>query len=160
MKSLVLFDIGRVLVTLDFSQFYTRLSRVSSLAPAIVEQRLTGTGYMQTLDSGRDDLYRATVRRALELDSKVSDAYLDSAYLSLHTGPNTDVVDLKARVMQTTAVGLLSNSHRMVRSHIEDRWPGTLRVNGPSAFSEKNTGFQPNGFHATVAAQQPLAKVP
>ncbi len=144
MDTLVLFDMGRVLVNVDRAVFHARLARTTSLTPSEIEKRLEGTGYAESLDRGRRDIFHATLRRALPLPANLADSYLEQAYLAHHVGNNPPVVDLKRRLLRTTPVGLLSNSHRIVRSYIEGRWPGTLETSGPSIFSDECGDLKPH----------------
>lgn len=144
MDTLVLFDIGRVLVNVDRAVFHARLARTTGLTPSEIEKRLEDTGYAESLDCGRRDTFHATLRRALPLPANLADNYLEHAYLAHHVGNNAPVVELKRRLLRTIPVGLLSNSHRIVRSYIEGRWPGTLETSGPSMFSDECGDLKPH----------------
>ncbi len=141
--TLVLFDIGRVLAEIDHTRMYARLARVTDMTPEQVRARVEHSGYDNAIDAGRVETFRWTLRRVLGRES-IPDSFLDEAYLILHTGPHTPVVEIKEQVRLVAPVGLLTNSHVSCRRYLESRWPGTLRADGPHGLSDVEGALKPH----------------
>ena len=130
----VVFDIGQVLAYVDYANFARALGKPDFVLPEDIRQKH---------DLGMHAEFAEDIRQKTK-DPRLPTEKIVHEYAKVITGPNAEMIELKDELLQDVRVGLLSDSHQIVRDYIEKKWPGTLKVNGTTSFSDEHNAVKPH----------------
>ncbi len=147
-RTLVLFDAGGVLFSLDFSRFYEAASSLSG-------RRISPDQFMRLYARLEHDRLKGTIStaqylvRLRELISpvkKVDDAGLVTLFSSVFKGQNDEIVDLKKKLHDTGySVGIVTNGSDLDRAIVPRLFPEVYNAyGGPLVFSDEERAVKPD----------------
>ncbi len=146
-RHLVLFDIGAVLLHLDFERFYKAASSLSSryrtqegFKEAYASSKLE-SDFMKGLLNSDDFLDK--LRGLIDPNREVSSEELKEIFSYRLGKPVDDVVKLKKRLrLAGYSVGIFSNT-TVLDFAVFQRYPDMLEATGPSIYSFQNQSLKP-----------------
>jgi FMN phosphatase YigB (HAD superfamily) len=153
-KTLVLFDVGGVLLSLNFQNFYDRAAALSGfLTPADFKRRyvLSGIDFLacKGLVSRRESVHM--LRGLIGPREPVSDEIIESAVESAWMDPVREIVELKRRVHEAGyPVGILSNITELALEQISSRHPDIF---------ETFDGRSPKLYSCRLGAMKPEPEI-
>ncbi|MFH1325186.1 MAG: hypothetical protein ABIH49_00250 [archaeon] len=147
--TLILFDVGAVLVSLDHESHYRKLSELSDLNHEEVIKRYTKSDLNQKFWSGLISTldYFLLLRKLIGVRNDVTDETLMDAYVSKIGEQIGDVIRVKERLIKAGySVGIFSNMEEVIRDYISLKFPRVLETQdgSPKILSFESGGIKPS----------------
>ncbi|MFH1408772.1 MAG: hypothetical protein ABIH34_02605 [Nanoarchaeota archaeon] len=153
MKPLILFDVGAVLLQIDYSRFTDLIATLTGKDASVVTDELTNSGIEQVyftqgsaqgMVNAIGDLY------------KISTEDAEEAFSRIWVGP-TEIVKIKDNLIEDGyRIGLLSNISALAHKQISSLFPSVLQVNGPSYLSFKISAVKPDKAIYDEVQEEPV----
>lgn len=136
-KTLILFDVGAVQVSIDFDLFYKRLSELSQDFDSKELRRIYGESDLDIRFAEGLPIkdYLTLLRKLIHIRDDVSDEGLENAYLSKLDSQIESVIEIKERLSKSGySTGIFSNIDPLVFNFISTTYPRVFETskNGSS----------------------------
>ncbi|MBI5085536.1 MAG: HAD family phosphatase [Acidobacteria bacterium] len=119
----IIFDLGRVIVPFDFMRGYRAMSQISGLAPDEIRRRLSASGLVVELESGRIDEVQFNTRAQEALGTSIPREQFESIWFSVFL-PHTLIPDsLVSGLRRNYRTVLLSNTNPVHFRGIRRQYP-------------------------------------
>jgi FMN phosphatase YigB (HAD superfamily) len=144
MQTLVIFDVGGVLVQLNSKRVFEELTKHSKYSMEEVMQRVAASGIERDLNLGDTQAYYDGIRKAVGID--ISDEEIRRIRRFIIPDKAAAMVELKRRLHDAGhMIGLLSTVDEIGFSHIEKNWPEIYETwGGPKMYSHEAQVLKPD----------------
>lgn len=151
----VIFDLGGVIVPLDFPRLYGRLAEHCDVPAEEIPQRIGETGLVPLLESGAMPAEEFTERIVKLLDLKVPDGQFRDLWSSLFPGHTLLPESLMEAVRKHHRLLLLSNTNAIHFGMVRENYP-LLRHFDSYVLSHEVGAMKPSPkiYEAAIAAAQ------
>lgn len=151
----VIFDLGGVIVPLDFARLYGRLAEHCAVAAEEIPGRIAETGWVPMLESGAMAPEEFTDRIVALLDLKVPEGRFQELWSSLFPGHTLVPESLMEGVKKHHRLLLLSNTNAIHFGMVRENYP-LLRHFDHYVLSHEVGAMKPSPqiYEAAIAAAQ------
>lgn len=134
-KTLVLFDIGAVLLRLDYGRFYTEASNLGNMDSEEFKRRFIEAKLEEEIlvGTGTTEGFLRKIHEILSPEKKIPLADIRKIVQYCWPGPVDGVVELKKKIYDSGySVGLLSNISQLALDTIMEKCPEVIELYDPS----------------------------
>jgi FMN phosphatase YigB (HAD superfamily) len=144
MKTLIIFDVGGVLVTLNTRAMFDAFAQHSDLAVDQIMRRFAELGVEKKLHTGDTPGYYDGVREATK--SNMADEQIAQFRLLVIPEQIDEMVQIKRRLHNAGyAIGILSTTSAIEHPYLQKRWPEMFEsYGGPQELSYKEGRIKPD----------------
>lgn len=149
-KTLILFDIGAVLIQLRYGDFYREAAKYSMLDADVIERAYLESSLDDQINRGdiNAEQFLAALRKCLELSANVTEDQLEDIIKHKFPGVIGEMIALKRELHEAGyAVGLLSNIGEEGHRILERRYPEIFALydsRNPSILSYQIKAMKPD----------------
>jgi glucose-1-phosphatase len=140
----VIFDMDDVLCRYDFEKRLARLSAITGIAPAVIDDVIWKQGFDEEGDAGRytaEEYHRRFCERIGAAVSKQQ--WLEARAMAIE--PDHEVLDMARRVKRNAVLSLLTNNGPLLKEGIDQVFPEVAEIFGEHAhFSYEFTACKPD----------------
>lgn len=133
-NTLVLFDIGAVLVKLQYANFYKEAAKYSSLSLPDLEEKYLKSNLDIRVTRGEIDTreFMIELKDCLKLKPRITDEEIEKIIGATFPDQISDMIDLKEEIHNAGhAVGLFSNIGEPIHRILQARYPKMFEVYNP-----------------------------
>jgi FMN phosphatase YigB (HAD superfamily) len=143
MTDMIIFDVGGVLVRLEYGRVFTALERKSGKPGEQIKKEIAERKLERLRNLNKEKEYFAGLRQILGL--QLSDDEL-TRITNLSLPAKTELVDLKRRLHEAGyTIGISSTLAPRTKEYLDQRWPEMLETwGGPRVFSYESGVLKPD----------------
>ena len=139
MNDLIIFDVGGVLVKLEFKNMFLKYAQRSGIPQEEIKKKLAESNIEKERNLGNDEEYYQGIRKILK-DQTLSDAWINAVVNSSLPEQIEKMVNLKEKLhLAGYEIGILSTNANAAMKLLSKKWPKMLETWGGLALYSQQT---------------------
>ncbi len=144
MNTLIIFDVGGVLIKLDFNRAYDEVEKRSGIKKEIIRQQIAKSRIERLRNEGNEQAYFDGMRKILQ-DNNISEEEINEIIHLALPEASQEMIELKRKLHDAGyAIGILSTLAPATKEYINKNWPEMLESwDGPKQLSYETKILKP-----------------